>query len=160
LTTGVGGGGRDFSDIAGLVPAHHKEALHDPIALALLAALVVAAPARAGLGDPLPAPFTKHVFSVPGVINNGVVTVVSCTNALLTPLNVGVEWFKKDGTSLGVSSFSIPAGATANFGTDTTIALPMDALMPVSAPMKSGSARILSTTSSGILCTAFVMDKV
>ena len=61
------------------------------IALALLAALVVAAPARAGLSDPLPAPFTKHVFSVPGVINNGVVTVISCTNALLTPLTVGVE---------------------------------------------------------------------
>ena len=90
------------------------------IALALLAALVVAAPAHAGLGDPPPAPFTKHVFSVPGVINDGVVTIISCTNALLTPLNVGVEWFKADGTSIGVNSVSVAAGRTVNFATADT----------------------------------------
>ena len=130
------------------------------IALALLAALGFAMPARAGLGDPLPAPFTKHVFSVPGIINNGVVTVISCTNGTAASLQVGVEWFKKDGTSVGVSSLSIAAGATANFATDSVTALITDALMPLPVTLKSGSARVLSTTTNGIFCTAFVMDRV
>ena len=119
--------------------------------------LVVASPVFAGLDDPLPAPFTKHVFSVPGIINNGLVSVISCSSASTVSLNVGVEWFRKNGTSVGVSSLTIPAGETRSFATAGP-AFPVDALMPGPDTIKSGAARVLSTTSSGLLCNAFLMD--
>ena len=128
------------------------------IVLALFAALAVAVPARAGLGDAIPAPFTKQLFNVPGVINDGVVTVISCTNGLSASVNVGVEWFRKNGTSLSVSSLSIAAGGTVNFGTAGLPYLGIDATMLPYESVKSGAARVLSTTSSGIFCNAFVMD--
>ena len=132
------------------------------IALAVLVALMLAAPARAGLSDPLPAPFTKHVFSVPGVVNDGAATVISCTNALLTSLNVGVEWFRKNGTSIAVSSLTIPAGQTRNFVSATVNWLSagggVDATMSPNENLMSGTARVLSTTSSGLLCNAYAVD--
>jgi hypothetical protein len=129
------------------------------IVLFLVFVVVAAGPALAGLVDPLPAPFTKQVFSVPGVINNGVVTVISCSSASTASLNVGVEWFRKNGTSVGVASAMIPAGETRNFASATTLALPIDGVMPGPGDtLKSGAARVLSTTTAGLLCNAFLMD--
>ncbi len=131
------------------------------ITLALLSAVIalpLAAPARAGLGDPIPAPFTKVLYSVPGIINDGVATVISCSSALPASVNVGVEWFQNDGTSLGVSSFTIPAGGTANFESNSITSLPASAAIPALPQIKSGAARVLSTTTSGVLCNAFEID--
>jgi len=125
----------------------------------VVAVLLLLAPAaHAGLNDPIPTPFTKHVFSVPGFINDGLVTVISCSSALSTSVNVGVEWFRKDGTSIGVSSLTIPAGATRNFGTASVLSLPINSQMPGGETVKSGAARVLSTTTKGLLCNAFVLD--
>ena len=128
------------------------------IVLALFAALVVAAPARAGLGDAIPAPFTKQLFNVPGVINDGLATVISCSSGLSTSIDVGVEWFRKDGTSVVVTTLTIPAGTTRNFGTTTTAGVPIDGVMAGADTIKSGAARVLSTTPTGIFCDAFVME--
>jgi len=118
----------------------------------------VAPAAHAGLNDSIPSPLTKQVFSVPGFINDGLVTVISCSPASATALNVGVEWSRKAGTSLGVSSATLAAGATVNFGSAAVIYLPIDAQMPGPETVKSGAARVLSMTTKGLLCNAFVMD--
>lgn len=124
----------------------------------LFLVFAAASPALAGLADPVPAPFTKQVFSVPGVINNGLATIISCSSATTVSLSVGVEWFRKNGTSVGVSSLTIPPGETRNFGSNTTLGLAMDATMPTLVTIKSGAARVLSTTTTGLLCNAFLMD--
>jgi hypothetical protein len=123
--------------------------------------VAVAAPriSEAGIGDPVPAPFTKHLFSIPGVYSStGLCTVIACTNATSGSLNVGVEWFRKDGVSLGVSTVAIASGATATFGSNSTAALTMDALVPADDLLVLGAARVLATTSKGVICNAFVMD--
>ena len=124
--------------------------------------LLLAPAAHAGLNDPIPSPFTKQVYSVPGIVSDGVATVISCSSALSTPLNVGVQWFKKDGTpadgATGLSQFTIPAGGTVNFGSNGTVWLPIDAVMPGGATLKNGAARVLSTTTKSLLCNAFLVD--
>ena len=92
------------------------------------------------------------------MINDGLVTVISCSSASATALNVGVEWFRKAGTSLGVSSTMIAPGATVNFGSSTVTYVPIDSFMPAAETVKSGAARVLSTTTKGLLCNAFVID--
>ena len=57
-----------------------------------------------------------------------------------------------------MSSVTIPAGSTRNFETANVASLPFDALMPGGETVKSGAARVLSTTSTGIFCNAFVTD--
>ncbi len=139
---------------------HARIAENTPLTafLIALAVLTLAPAAHAGLNDPIPSPFTKHVFSVPGIINDGLATVVSCSNATSASLNVGVEWFRRDGTSLGVGSTTVPAGETRNFGSAGVLSLPIDAQAPTSATVKSGAARVLSTSTKGLLCNAFVID--
>lgn len=126
--------------------------------LALAFCAICAGPVRAGLNDPIPAPFTKQLFNVPGVINDGVVTVISCSSGLSVSVDVGVETFRKNGTSVAVSTLTVPAGETRNFATGGTTALSIDAVVGGGDVLKSGAARVLSTTTKGIFCNAFVMD--
>lgn len=104
---------------------------------------------------------SNHLWSIPGVINSGGLgTYVSCTNANINPVRVGVEVFKSDGSSANdtsATSLSIPAGGTALFGTSTAAGFVIDSNLLISS-LPKGSARVLATAKSHILCTAFVAD--
>jgi hypothetical protein len=101
----------------------------------LVAGILLAAVAHAGIGGPAPSG-SKHLYSVPGVIHNGLVTVISCTSTLA-------------------------ASATANFGTATSSFLPiLDGQMPGLDTLKTGSARVLSTVNNGVVCDAYAVDAI
>jgi hypothetical protein len=132
--------------------------------LSIAAALVLtfSAPVRAGIVDsPIPAPFTQHIFSVSGVINNvNLAAYISCTNADTQAVTVGVEVFgPAGGASLNVAAstaISVAAGATVLFGTTTSSWATVDANL-ATGPVSKGSARILAT-SKKLVCSAFLVD--
>ncbi len=132
--------------------------------LSIAAALVLtfSAPVRAGIVDsPIPAPFTKHVYSVPGVINTGALaTFFSCTNVDSASATVGVEVFGPAGgasiNNAATTAISVAPGATVIFGTSNALGISVDANLNVGFVSK-GSARILAT-STKLLCTAFLAD--
>jgi hypothetical protein len=131
-------------------------------ALSGITALTLAAPMFAGIADsPVPAPFTNHLYSVPGVMNNGVLaTYFSCTSTDTVTMQVGVELFGPAGGSPGndavATSLSVAAGATVIFGTSAAAGISISSSLggPI---MSKGSARILAT-SKKLACTAFVAD--
>jgi hypothetical protein len=49
--------------------------------------------ASAQVYGPGPGILTKHLWTIPGVINNGMATAISCTNATANTVTVGVEFF-------------------------------------------------------------------
>lgn len=116
------------------------------IALVLLA-LGFASQAAAG----------DKIWSVPGVINNGLATVFTCTNGTSAAANVKVEVFTKAGVLDATGNISAAAGATVNLATQTAAALPggVDVNLATST-MHSGSARI--TVPSGVYCDAWLID--
>jgi hypothetical protein len=127
-----------------------------------LLGLVLTTSARAGVVDtPLPAPFTKHVFTVPGVISaTGLGTFFSCTNLDAVPVTVGVEVFGSFGggsiNDASATSLSVAPGGTVMFGTTSAAGLSINSNVGPGAFSK-GSARILAT-SKKLACTAFVAD--
>ncbi len=133
---------------------------------AFLAAIVILADvltlAHAGVVDsPLPAPFTQHVFTVPGVFRTGGLgSFFACTNLASSPVTVGVEVFDNlfgvSANDAAATSLTIDPGRMKLFGTDGAIALAVDSLLNTT-PLNRGSARILAT-SKKIACTAFVAD--
>jgi hypothetical protein len=136
---------------------------HRPLTLPATLALVLTAPAvRAGIVDtPLPAPFTQHVFSVPGVIRRGsLATFFSCTNLDAANVTIGVEVFGSNGgapfNDAAATSLSVPPRGTRIFGTITPVGIIIDSNLAVGSVDK-GSARILAT-SKKLACTAFVAD--
>jgi hypothetical protein len=124
--------------------------------------LMLSSVASAQINGPVPAPFSHHVWSVPGVINNGSFgAFIACTNAGSSTATVGVEVFGAAGgvalNNAGATAISTASGATVLFGTSTAVSFSVDAnLAP--GPVAKGSARVLSTTSKGILCSAFLAD--
>ena len=126
----------------------------------LVAALTLAAaPAFAGIVDsPIPAPFTQHVFSVPGVIGGGggLQTFFSCTNLDAVNVTVGVEVFAAVGgapiTDPVATSLSVVPGGTVIFGCGGAVGISINSNLGCGGISK-GSARILAT-SKKLLCTA------
>lgn len=131
--------------------------------LAVLCLLLASlSPAFAGLADtPLPVlqtgATTLHLYSIPGVINDGVGTYVSCTSVAPTTIKVGVEAFKPDGTLADGESLSVAPGATVTFGTAGAFGVHVDQIL-ATGTLLNGSARVLATSKS-LLCTAFIADK-
>jgi hypothetical protein len=92
---------------------------------------------------------------VPGVINNGLATVVSCTNGGTTASSVTVEMFNQTMGLSGTGNTSIPAGQSHTFGSQLVAALP--GLTNLGAgDIRGGSARI--TAASGVFCAAYVIS--
>lgn len=124
--------------------------------------LALTGPAVAGVVDsPIPAPFTQHVFTVPGVIRNGSSgTFFSCTNLDLVNVTIGVEVFSALGgaavNDAAATSLSVQPGGTRIFGTITPVGYSIDSNLAAGS-LSKGSARILAT-SKKITCTAWVAD--
>lgn len=131
----------------------------------LLATLVLPHAVRGGIVDtPLPAPFTQHVFSIPGAISNGGLgTFVSCTNLDTTNVTIGVELFPALGGAAGndaaASALSVGPGATVIFATGTAAGILIDSDLTSGAIGSKGSARVLAT-SKRITCTAWIADRL
>jgi hypothetical protein len=133
---------------------------------ASLAAMVIfaqaATPALAGVVDsPLPAPFTQHVFTVPGIMAVGFLeTYFSCTNLDAVPVTVGVEVFGSAGggpsNDAAATSLSVAPGATVIFGTLAAAGISVSSVVG-GGPASKGSARVLAT-SKKLACTAFIAD--
>jgi hypothetical protein len=132
----------------------------------LLAGHVAATPALAGIADsPLPVLVvgekTFHVYSVPGVQQNGALgTFFSCTSTDTATMQVSVEGFGSAGggpiTDAVANSLAVAPGATVTFATQSAVGIGVDSIIGfISA---RGSARILAT-SKKLACTAFVADR-
>ena len=118
---------------------------------AVLALLVLGVASRASAAD--------KVWSVPGVMNDGLATVFSCTNGGTSAANVKVELFAADGTANASATVNVASGATADFATQNVAAFPFGSIEAnlSSSTMHSGSARI--TAPSGVYCTAGLFDQ-
>jgi hypothetical protein len=113
--------------------------------LGAVLALGVASEASAG----------NRIWSVPGVINNGLATVVSCTNGGSSPAGVTVDMFNETTGASGTGNFSIPAGQSHSFGSQPVAALP--GLTDLgSGDIRGGSARI--SAPSSVFCAAYVIS--
>jgi hypothetical protein len=97
----------------------------------------------------------SRVWWVPGVINNGLATVVSCTNGGSGPASVTVDMFHQTTGASGTGNASIPAGQSHSFASQPVASLP-GATNLGSADIRGGSARI--TAASGVFCAAFVIS--
>ena len=132
------------------------------------AVLLVAQVASAGIKDsPLPTlsagATTYHLYSVPGVVNDGpsfLATYFSCTSTSTSSIVVGVEVFGASGggplNNAATTAVTIPAGGSVRFGTNGSSTFSIDSLLGPGS-VSVGSARILSTSKS-LICTAFIAD--
>src|SRR5438876_2161920 len=99
--------------------------------LALGFCALVAKSVLAGIADsPLPVltagATTVHLYSVPGIINNGVLaTFFACTSTDTATMQVGVELFFSAGgapaNDAAATSLSVAPGATVIFGTSGAV---------------------------------------
>jgi hypothetical protein len=123
--------------------------------------------ALAGIADsPLPVlvggKTTYHLYSVPGVIENGwTSTFFSCTSTDTATMQVGVELFGFAGGAAAndpvATSVTVASGATVYFGTSHAVGIVINSDL-AGGPFGWGSARILAT-SKKLACTAFLADK-
>jgi hypothetical protein len=140
----------------------------------LVAFAVVLAPtfARAQINGPAPTlagqPST-HLYTIPGVRRaTGLRTAVSCSNVSNGPIRVGVELFDSGGgaalNDASLGSWELPAGGARTFATGPFIQeFALGGWSDVSVPTAVsfiGSARVLATSSSGIICSAFLIEPV
>jgi hypothetical protein len=101
-----------------------------------------------------------HLYSVPGVIMRfDLGTFFACTNMTSANIRVGVELFSQVGgpamNDPSLTSLDINPGGTVFFGTSPAVAIPVDSILGGGT---DGSARILATKATGIICNAFVAD--
>ena len=117
-------------------------------------------PALAQINSPPPAGFA-HVWSIPGALHYaGLATFVACTNGATANATVGVQVFGPTGTSLNdptATQIVTAPGATVLFGTSNAAALAVDSNL-ATGQFSKGSARVLASTSKGILCSAWLAD--
>ena len=102
-----------------------------------------------------------HLWSVPGVIRaGGLETFFPCTNTTGAPIRVGIEVFGSGGGGAindpSATSLNVAAGATVLFGTSAAVGLSVSSSL--GAGFSKGSARVLATAKSGIICSAFLAD--
>src|SRR5438128_2422839 len=103
-----------------------------------------------------------HLWSVPGVIRaGGLETFFPCTNTTGAPIRVGIEVFGAFGGAAfndpSATSLDVVAGGTVLFGTGGAVGLGVSGTLGA-GPMSKGSARVLATAKSGIICSAFLAD--
>ncbi len=81
----------------------------------------------------------------------------SCTNAGSTNVSLGVEVFGAGGgapiNDVAATSIIVPPGGTVLFGTDAANGWVIDRNLLGSTPVDKGSARVLATSSKGLLCS-------
>jgi hypothetical protein len=103
-----------------------------------------------------------HVYSVPGVFNDGMSPVFSCTNVSSASVIVGVEVFgPAGGASLNNASATsqvVPSGGTVTFTGQAMAGILGPPVNLAVGIVYGGSARILATDRSKVLCSAFLAD--
>src|SRR5262245_52341514 len=125
----------------------------------LVVAVLASQTARAGLADPPPTfagQQSFHLWSVPGDIINALSTIFLCTNATANPIRVGVEVFPPAGggslNDASSTSVLVQGGATVGWQTQSVATLfYLNNLGLV--VIHNGSARVLATSSTGIICS-------
>jgi hypothetical protein len=121
--------------------------------------------ARAQINGPTPTLMgqpSSHLYSVPGVISNGALgTFFACTNTTSANIRVGVEIFGFLGGGAAndpsATSLDIAPGGTLLFGTTGAVSLSVHGDLGAGF-ISNGSARVLATARSGIICSAFLAD--
>ena len=83
----------------------------------------------------------------------GEATVFACTNASTSSQTVGVEVYGAGGTFVADDSLTVAPNATVLFATDAIPNVAWDVNMNVGV-LSKGSARIMASSSKGIICTA------
>ena len=127
--------------------------------------LAVATAAQAQINSPPPTLQGQpsfHLWSVPGVISGGdLATFFPCRNTTGAPIRVGIEVFGDPGGAAvndpSATSLDIPPGGNVRFATGGAVGFGFSGNLVV-GPVNSGSARILATAKSGIICSAFLAD--
>jgi hypothetical protein len=105
-----------------------------------------------------------HLYSIPGVFNDGTGVVFSCTNVSAASVIVGVEVFPRTGiTSLNDASATsqiVPAGEGVIFTTQATswFGFTVGPINLGVGTVYGGSARILATDRSKVICSALIVD--
>ena len=134
------------------------------VLVAIVTILTVATAAQAQINSPPPTLQGQpsfHLWSVPGVIDTGGLgTFFPCTNTTGAPIRVGIEVFGPAGGAAAndpsATSLNVAAGATVLFGTGAAVGLSVSSSL--GAGFSKGSARVLATAKSGIICSAFLAD--
>ncbi len=138
-----------------------------PTGLATLRAGVQPAPGAVPPGVPLPefagGRAATHAGPIPGVVKRGQAeTVVFCTSLATTPIDIGVEIFRPDGTvanSVAAGNgavLDVAPGATVTFGTTGTAAF-FETTVISTAGIAQGMARVVST-SPQVTCAGLMLD--
>jgi hypothetical protein len=105
-----------------------------------------------------------HLYSVPDVsAGGGMETFFGCTNTTSANIRVGIEVFDFAGgaamNDASATSLDFYPGGSWRFGTNEAFGIATQSQLGV--PVVSvGSARILATKKSGIICNAFLGDSV
>jgi hypothetical protein len=89
-------------------------------------------------------------------------TFIACTNGTTSSQTVGVEFYNPVGGLVDDGSLTVPPTATVLFGTNpgsVTLAVDIN-VNPTNQVVTKGYARVLASTASGILCSAFLADTV
>jgi hypothetical protein len=101
-----------------------------------------------------------HLFTVPGVINDGMGTVFSCANASSDSAVVGIEVFDPTGNSLNdpsLSAIAVPPSGSVMVTTRLMAGFSPDVNLGLGVNLRA-AARILATARKGIVCSAFLAD--
>lgn len=103
----------------------------------------------------------KHLWTVPAIVNSGSgnATVFGCTNGGASTQTIAVDLYGPVGAFVVGSSIPVAPASTVLFSTNTVNGWSIDVNLG-SPALSKGHARILSSASAGILCTAFYVDAV
>jgi len=136
-----------------------------PFSVSVLAVLLLAASADAQINSAPPALMGQpsyHIYTVPGLIDaGGLATFFSCSNTTSSNIRVGVEVFGGSGGAAAndpsATSLDLLPGGAFWFCTSTALGFSCQSNLGASIGAR-GTARILATERSGIICTAVLAD--
>jgi hypothetical protein len=101
-----------------------------------------------------------HLYSVAGLINNGMATVILCSNTSSENVLVGVEVFGAAGgasiNDASLSAVTVPPSGSVMYAAQELAAFSGEINLAVGV-IHMGAARVLATSRGGLACTAFLV---
>lgn len=100
-----------------------------------------------------------HTWTVPGVMNtvSGLSTYIACTNGGTASSTVAVDIYGPTGAFVVGNSSTVGPNATVLFGTTPSASLAVDVAVGPGI-LSKGHARVLASTTRGLVCSAFLAD--